>query len=115
MDAMMVDGCLYLEEYKSPQKRKKVMDSTLRLQSYYGYASSSFLAAIHQISTSADTRVGYVSYACYTFIAMHSRATAQARIRIRHSQPLLKNAGQATSIQMFSGVPLYVQHLEMYL
>lgn len=36
MDAMMIDGCLYLEEYKSPQKRKKVMDSTLRLQSYYG-------------------------------------------------------------------------------
>jgi len=36
MNAMMVDGCLYLEEYKSPQKRNKIMDSTHRLQSYYG-------------------------------------------------------------------------------
>lgn len=36
MNAMMVDGCLYLEEWKSPQKRNKIMDSTHRLQSYYG-------------------------------------------------------------------------------
>ncbi|KAK9893609.1 RAI1-domain-containing protein [Cystobasidium minutum MCA 4210] len=42
MNVMMVDGCLYLEEYKSPQKRKKVMDTTLRLQSYYGYAFESY-------------------------------------------------------------------------
>lgn len=50
MNVMMVDGCLYLEEYKSPQKRKKVMDTTLRLQSYYGWVLS-FTTSISRSSS----------------------------------------------------------------
>lgn len=49
MNAMMVDGCLYLEEYKSPQKRNKVMDSTHRLQSYYGYVAVTLDNCLNQI------------------------------------------------------------------
>lgn len=41
MSAMMVDGCLYLEEHKSAHKRTRTMDSSRRMQTYFGYSFES--------------------------------------------------------------------------
>lgn len=37
MNAMMVDGCLYLEDYKRPSKRHQMTSEQQRKNTYIGY------------------------------------------------------------------------------
>ncbi|GAA5889479.1 hypothetical protein JCM6882_007046 [Rhodosporidiobolus microsporus] len=56
MNAMVVDGCLYLEESNPPSKlaAKSANESSYLLQSYYGYSFESFCTQPHPSPTTAS-------------------------------------------------------------
>ena len=55
MNAMMLNGCLYLEEYKNPNRRRKPPDSAQQMMTYYGYSYESYCTTDDPRAIPADT------------------------------------------------------------